>query len=191
MASPIQLADVLKKPNADVSLQQEIEQFYYREALLLDNTQYEDWFALLDEDIHYFMPIRKNLMKRSGRARANQVSEYSGKNDFAHFDEDITAMRGRLRKLLSDFSWSENPASRTRHMVSNVIIHEGSEANTYNVCSSFIVYRNRLERQVDIFAGERHDVLRRADNELGFKIAKRTILIDQSTIISNNISIFF
>ncbi|MEH6503529.1 MAG: aromatic-ring-hydroxylating dioxygenase subunit beta [Cycloclasticus sp.] len=191
MSSASQLTDVLKKSSADPALQQEIEQFFYREALLLDNIQYEEWFALLDEDIRYFMPIRRNVMRRSGKARPGDITEYSANDEFAHFDEDIDAMRGRLRKLLSDFSWSENPASRTRHMVSNVIIHEGSEANTYNVCSSFIVYRNRLERQVDIFAGERHDVLRRADNELGFKIAKRTILIDQSTIISNNISIFF
>tara|TARA_R110002095_G_scaffold55171_3_gene47574 strand:- start:787 stop:1362 length:576 start_codon:yes stop_codon:yes gene_type:complete len=191
MSSASQLTDVLKKSSADPALQQEIEQFFYREALLLDNLQYETWFALLDEDIRYFMPIRRNVMRRSGRARPGDITEYSGNDEFAHFDEDIDAMRGRLRKLLSDFSWSENPASRTRHMVSNVIIHEGSEANTYNVCSSFIVYRNRLERQVDIFAGERHDVLRRADNEPGFKIANRTILMDQSTILSNNISIFF
>ena len=191
MSSASQLTDVLKKSSADPALQQEIEQFFYREALLLDNIQYEDWFALLDEDIRYFMPIRRNVMRRSGEARPGDITEYSANDEFARFDEDIAAMRGRLRKLLSDFSWSENPASRTRHMVSNVIIHQGSDANTYNVCSSFIVYRNRLETQVDIFAGERHDVLRRADNELGFKIAKRTILLDQSTILSNNISIFF
>lgn len=72
-----------------------------------------------------------------------------------------------------------------------MIITEGEADNTLHVCSSFIVYRNRLETQVDLFAGERHDVLRRADNTLGFKIAKRTILMDQSTILSNNISIFF
>ena len=60
-----------------------------------------------------------------------------------------------------------------------------------NFCSYFIVYRNGVETQVDLFAGERHDVLRRSDNALGFKIAKRTVLMDQSTILSNNISIFF
>lgn len=44
---------------------------------------------------------------------------------------------------------------------------------------------------MDIFAGERRDVLRRANNGLGFKIARRTILIDQSTILANNLSVFF
>ena len=45
--------------------------------------------------------------------------------------------------------------------------------------------------QLLLAAGERRDVLRRADNGLGFKIAKRTILLDQSTLLSNNLSIFF
>ncbi|MBL4744515.1 MAG: aromatic-ring-hydroxylating dioxygenase subunit beta [Cycloclasticus sp.] len=190
MSSTFDLKKLLESPKIDVALQQNIEQFYYREALLLDNAAYDDWFALLDEDIHYFMPIRRNVMKR-GRVRDTDVSEYSGADEFAHFDDDINTMRGRLRKLQSDFSWSENPTSRTRHLVTNVIIHPTDIEGTYEVCSAFLVYRNRLETQVDIFAGERHDVLRRADNDLGFKIAKRTLLLDQSTVLSNNISIFF
>jgi 3-phenylpropionate/cinnamic acid dioxygenase small subunit len=99
-------------------------------------------------------------------------------------------MKGRLRKILSDVSWSENPGSRTRHIVSNVMIVP-DDTNQFRVSSAFIVYRNRLERQVDIFAGERRDVLRRKDNEAGFEIAKRIIVIDESTILSNNLSIFF
>lgn len=191
MPSNINITDIISNPAADLALQHEVEQFYYREALLLDNIRYKDWFALLDDDIHYYMPIRRNRMQRRGKVRASDLAEYTNQHEFAHFDEDKTTMQGRLTKLLSDFSWSENPASRTRHTVSNVIISNGEEQGTLNICSAFIVYRNRLETQVDIFAGERHDVLRRADNELGFKIAKRTILIDQSTILSNNISIFF
>ena len=191
MASLINIDNIISSPAADLALQHEVQQFYYREALLLDNIKYEDWFALLDDDIHYYMPIRRNRMQRYGKVRSNDLPEYTNKHEFAHFDDDKTTMNGRLRKLLSDYSWSENPASRTRHTVSNVIITEGEEDNTLNVCSSFIVYRNRLETQVDLFAGERHDVLRRSDNALGFKIAKRTVLLDQSTILSNNISIFF
>lgn len=168
-----------------LELQHEIEQFYYREAALLDSRSYKQWFGLLDEDIRYFMPLRTN------RTLREQDAEFSRDDEFAHFDDDIVMMRGRLRKLESDVSWSENPGSRTRHIVANVIIHNLESSSTYEVDSAFLVYRNRSERQVDIFAGERRDVLRRAENDLGFKISKRTILIDQSTIISNNISIFF
>ncbi|KCZ62575.1 hypothetical protein L53_10790 [Hyphomonas sp. L-53-1-40] len=170
---------------AALLLQHEVEQFYYKESLLLDRHEFNDWFDLLDKDIRYFMPLRTN------RTRRDQKLEYSKDGEYAHFDDDLVMMRGRQRKLMSDVGWSESPASRTRHIIANVIINDASDDQEIHVTSSFILYRNRLERQVDIFAGERMDVLRRSDNKLGFMIAKRTIHIDQSTILSNNLSIFF
>lgn len=172
-------------PIEQLLLQHEVEQFYYREAHLLDNRKFEEWFNLLDEEIHYFMPIRTNRIQRE------QKLEYGKIGDYAHFDDDMVMMRGRLRKLKSDVGWSENPASRTRHIVGNVVIEPLQDGSTYAVNTAFIVYRNRIERQVDVFAGERQDVIRRAKNDLGFMILKRTILLDQSTILSNNLSIFF
>ena len=71
------------------------------------------------------------------------------------------------------------------------MVAPGASPDELQTSNAFIVYRNRLERQLDIFAGERRDTLRRTTDEAGFKIASRTILIDQSTILSNNLSIFF
>ncbi len=174
-----------KISNVDVRVQHEIEQFYYRESWLLDNRKFKDWFALLDDDIRYFMPLRTNRLQRE------RALEFSGDNEFAHFDDDIKTMKGRVRKLLSDVGWSENPASRTRHIVSNVIVNTLDSDDVYEVSSAFLLYRNRLESQVDVFAGERRDVLRRRAGGIGFGIGKRIILIDQSTINSNNLSILF
>lgn len=174
-----------KPPPVSPTLQHEVEQFYSWEAKLLNDRRFEEWFNLLADDIHYFMPIRTTrIMREAGR-------EYSEAREYAHFDDDAHMMRGRLRKITSDVSWSENPASRTRHLVSNVMIIEGESHGEYHVSSIFIVYRNRLERQVDIFAGERKDTLRRTGSDVGFELAKRMILIDQSTILSNNLSFFF
>ncbi|AWK72537.1 benzene 1,2-dioxygenase [Rhodococcus oxybenzonivorans] len=169
----------------DVALQQEIEQFYYWEAKLLNDRRYPEWFALLADDIHYLMPIRTTRVMRE----ASQ--EYNGPRDYAHFDEDALQMRQRLRKITSDVSWSENPASRTRHVISNVMVVDGERSGEYETSNVFVVYRNRLERQVDIFAGERKDLLRRTGSDSGFEIVRRTILLDQSTILSNNLSFFF
>lgn len=168
-----------------LELQNEIEQFYYREAQLLDHHAFDAWFALMEEDIHYWMPVRTT------RTFRERVLEYIPANGNAHFDDTHETMRGRIRQRTSELTWAEDPASRTRHIISNVLVREMEIKNTFGVASSFILYRNRQERQVDIFAGERRDVLRRADNELGFKIASRTILIDQSTLLANNLSVFF
>ena len=176
---------VVKPKPVDVALQQEIEQFYYWEAKLLNDRRFPEWFALLADDIRYSMPIRTTRVLR------DSVNEYSGPNGYAHFDENAEMMRQRLRKITSDVSWSENPASRTRHLISNVMIVDGDHPDEYQTSNVFVVYRNRLERQVDIFAGERKDVLRRTGSDSGFEIARRTILLDQSTLLSNNLSFFF
>ncbi|WP_305474882.1 aromatic-ring-hydroxylating dioxygenase subunit beta [Bacillus sp. EB600] len=170
---------------ASLELQHEIEQFYYKEAQLLDHSEFEAWFELMDKDIHYWMPIRMN---RVGREMSQ---EYAPLGKGGHYDDTYETMRGRIRARVSGVNWAENPVSRTRHIISNVIIREMEEPNTYEVASSFIVYRNRSEHQADIFPGERRDVLRRSEGGLGFKIARRTILIDQSTLLSNNLSVFF
>ncbi|AER56400.1 biphenyl 2,3-dioxygenase small subunit (BphA2) [Pseudoxanthomonas spadix BD-a59] len=115
-----------------LELQNEIEQFYYREAQLLDHRAYEAWFALLDKDIRYFMPLRTNRMIREGEL------EYSGDQDFAHFDETYETMYGRIRKVTSDLGWAENPPSRTRHLISNVIVKETATPDTFEVNSAFI-----------------------------------------------------
>jgi len=52
-----------------------------------------------------------------------------------------------------------------------------------------MVYRTQLEHSQDVFVGERDDVLRKVGDE--WKIARRTILLDQAVLQSPNLSIFF
>ena len=54
---------------ARLLLTQEIAEFLYREADLLDERRYEDWLGLLAEDIRYWMPMRRNVKFGRGRAR--------------------------------------------------------------------------------------------------------------------------
>lgn len=166
-------------------LQHEIEQFYYAEASMLDDCDFDSWAGLLHRQIRYFMPIRSNRIQRE------KSLEYTRDDESAHFDEDYESLQGRLRKVKSDVGWSENPASRTRHIIGNVVISSGSTSDGLKVTSSFLVYRNRLERQVDIFAGYRDDELLRSSDDGKLKIRNRTIYIDQSTVLANNLSFFF
>ncbi len=41
-------------------LQHEIEQWYYREARMLDGREYQKWLALCDPAIRYIVPGRSN-----------------------------------------------------------------------------------------------------------------------------------
>ena len=95
----------------DHELQHAVEQFYYREAQLLDYQKYEDWLALMTEDVRYWMPIRTSHISR------DKALEYIPPGGNAHFDEDYESLRARIRGRLSGLNWTEDPPSRSRHIV--------------------------------------------------------------------------
>jgi benzene/toluene dioxygenase beta subunit len=165
-------------------LQQEIEQFLYHEARILDDRNYEEWYALLADDLHYFMPTRYNRLRRES------AKEFSGPDEAAFFDEDKASIAMRIRRLNTGMAWAEDPPSRTRHLVSNVTIRPLGSGE-YEVDSYYLLYRSRLEREVETFVGMRHDLLRRADNPAGFQVSRRTIVLDQATLMARNLSFFF
>lgn len=172
-------------PLVEPALQQTIEQFLYYEARLLDDRRLEEWYALLADDIHYFMPTRYNRLKREADR------EFSGPHEAALFDEDKVSLAQRIRRLRTGMAWAEDPPSRTRHLVSNVMIRPTSTPGEYEVECYYLLYRSRLEREVEVFVGMRHDLLRRTETPAGWQIARRTIILDQATLLARNLSFFF
>ncbi|MFA6244893.1 MAG: aromatic-ring-hydroxylating dioxygenase subunit beta [Candidatus Hydrogenedentales bacterium] len=180
-----QSAFQVKPELISVELQHEIEQFYYWEAKLMADRRWEEWFSLMSKDIKYWAPLRSTRVMREAKL------EYTDEKGFGHFADNWSSLDGRIRKITSDVGWSENPASRLRHIVGNVLIWKDRQADVYDVSTSLMTDRNRQERQTDFFAAERQDRIRRVDDACGFEIVERKILIDQSTLLSNNISFFF
>jgi 3-phenylpropionate/cinnamic acid dioxygenase small subunit len=175
---------------ADVQTHFEVEQFYYREAELLDDGRYADWLELLADDLDYWMPTRSNRLRRQ------QALSVAQRGEAAFYDESKESLAWRIRRFDSGMAWAEDPPSRTRHLVTNVVArhadpeeNDGFTLEDLVVRSNFLVYRNRLEREENIFAGGRTDVLRRTPQ--GLQVARRTILLDQNILQSKNISTFF
>jgi 3-phenylpropionate/cinnamic acid dioxygenase small subunit len=163
---------------------EEVEQFLYHEADLLDTRRFDDWLELIADDIHYHMPIRRNV-KFGEQGRENT----SSKNEISWFDEGKRTLAGRVRQINTGIHWCEEPFSRIRHIVTNVRV-VGTEGDELRVNSNFFVWQNRLQDEVNLFVGAREDVLRR-DPETGFKIAKRLILLDQNVLLAKVITTFF
>ncbi len=171
---------------AYLSLMREIEDFLYAEADLLDERQYTAWLDLFTEDVRYWMPIRKNV------AFEDLAKETTAEDDIAWIDDDKTTLTKRVKQLLTGVHWAEEPVSRVSHIVTNIrlvepvtVIGEGAIAT---VKCRFFVYRNRLETETDLLVGRREDVLRRVGGTL--KIARRKILIEQSTLLAKNLTVF-
>jgi 3-phenylpropionate/cinnamic acid dioxygenase small subunit len=177
------------KPIDYYQLKEEAENFLYDEAELLDERRFRDWLDMLDEDLSYFMPLRRNV--KYGQ-HAEQENTRQGK-DISWFDEDKWTLTKRVEQIETGEHWAEEPLSRVCHMVSNVQIKEvrRSEAGPLEVVvkSRFLVYQNRVEYETYTFVGKRIDVLRKVDGR--WKLAQREIILDQSVLLAKNLTVFF
>lgn len=157
----------------------EVTHFLYKEAELLDDCRFSDWFALFTEDVRYYMPVRTTQFLASG----------PGYQEMAFFDDNHVSLKTRVKRLETETAWAETPPSRTRHFVSNVMVRDGEGENTLRADSIFLITRTRSDHGYQFFTGKREDVLRRVDGSL--RIAARTILVDQTVITNTNLSILF
>lgn len=172
---------------ARLLLRQEIEDFLYREAELLDERRYEEWLDLFTDDARYWMPMRRNV------PQAEPDREFTREGvDVNWFDEGKETLARRVRQILTGVHWAEEPPSRICHMLSNVqILHAipaGPSPSEIAVKCRFLVYRNRVATETDILVGKREDLLRRVDGR--WKIARRKIVLDQSVLLAKNLTFF-
>jgi 3-phenylpropionate/cinnamic acid dioxygenase small subunit len=175
---------------ADRDIHFEVEQFYYEEAELLDDGRFADWLELLADDLDYWMPTRTNRLRRQ------QALSIAARGEAGYYDETKESLAWRIRRFDSGMAWAEDPPSRTRHLITNIVVrhidpsqHPDFSAEDLEVRSAFLVYRNRLEREENLFAGRRVDILRRTEE--GLRVARRVILLDQHVLQAKNISTFF
>ena len=170
-------------------LKDEIENFLYHEAELLDERRFREWLDLLADDLVYFMPIRRNVKFGEHAARENtQLGR-----DISWFDEDKWTLGKRVEQILTGVHYAEEPLSRVTHMVSNVRLLEVrpsvEEAQEITVGCRFLVYQNRVEYETFTFVGRRTDELRRVGTS--WQIARREIILEQNVLLAKNLSIFF
>jgi biphenyl 2,3-dioxygenase beta subunit len=167
----------------DSDLRYKIENFFYLEAELLDEHRLREWLELFTDDVHYWMPIRHNPLDRPREV----VDELSPPGESYYFNDNKETLRIRAERFYAKNAWAEMPPSRTRHLISNIRVKK-DDGREIEVQSNFIVYRTRMERDEDFFVGTRTDILRRVNGD--FKIARRTIILDQAVLGAKNISVF-
>ena len=168
-------------PAARQALWFELMQFYIREAWLLDERKFKEWLDLFTDDILYFMPRRKNVLRREADREVTPLG------DLAILEEDRSYLEMRVARLDTGMAWAEDPPSRTRHLIGNL---EATPLDNGEVAArtAFLVYRSHLETDHQLLSGSREDVLRKANGT--WKIARRTILLDANVLLDKNLSVF-
>jgi 3-phenylpropionate/cinnamic acid dioxygenase small subunit len=165
-------------------LQHSVEEFLFYEADLLDQWRYREWLELTTQDIRYWMPLRRNVkFGEWDRERSTELEE------LAWMDEGRAILERRVDQLMTGIHWAAEPLSRISHMVTNVRVSEQSEAGDITVRSRFLVYRNHLEDEETILVGKREDVLRPHGDS--YQLARRAVFLDQSVLLTKNLTFLF
>src|SRR5579871_6622499 len=94
---------------------QQVEDFLYHEAALLDEWRLDEWLALLTEDARYEVP-------------SNDRPEADPANTLFTIADDIRRIQARITRLKDRNAHAEYPPSRTRRMIGNVRIVDQSAA---------------------------------------------------------------
>lgn len=156
------------------------QRFLAEEAAMLDARDWARWLGLLTDDVRYVMPVRVTTVVDAG---------YDARADMAHFDEDRYALGKRVERLLTEHAWTEDPPSRTRHLVTNVRTFPSTADGEIEVESTLLLFRSRGDdRDAEYVCASRHDVLRQdGDRHL---LASRRITVDESVLRTQNLAVF-
>lgn len=169
----------------DTDLTRKVADFLNREAQLLDEGRLREWLDLLTDDVRYQVPIRVTK-ERHGEGGLTGVVE-----DMFHLDEVRESLEMRVARIETGFAWAEDPPSRLRHFITNVRVDEvpGTE-HEVEVRSNVLIYRTRGDKpDYDILSAERQDRLRQVDGS--WKLARRRVILDNTTVPTLNLSFFF
>jgi phthalate 3,4-dioxygenase subunit beta len=155
-------------------------QWLIDEAYLLDAQHYADWLELLADDIHYIMPVRVTTALGAG---------FDSAPGMAHFDENKYSLSRRVARFQTEHAWTEDPPSRLRHHITNVRTLATADPDHLVVDSGVLLYRSRGDvRDAALISAGREDLLRRSAD--GWRLARRTILVDDSVLRAQNLAIF-
>ena len=163
-------------------LHNRIVEFLYDEARLLDQLRLKEWAATLAQDLVYSAPLRET--------RPMDQQNASFVRTVQHFHDDWRSVMGRIARLTATKSaWAEDPPSRTRRMVTNVLVAKTPKADEFAVTSYLLITRSRFNfSEYDLISAERRDVLRQ--DGASFKLARREIILDQAVLGTPNLAIF-
>jgi phthalate 3,4-dioxygenase beta subunit len=158
-------------------------QFLVDEAYLLDAQQYKAWLDTLTDDVRYVMPVRVTTARGAG---------FDTSPGMAHFDEDKYSLGQRVARFATEHAWTEDPPSRLRHFITNVRTFEcddpGDGAHLI-VESAELLFRSRGDvNESALVSCGREDLLRWSEDQ--WKLARRTIFVDESVLRMQNLAVF-
>jgi 3-phenylpropionate/cinnamic acid dioxygenase small subunit len=146
-----------------------VSAFLFHEAELLDERRYEEWLALYTEDSIYWIP-------------QGDDTDHTQHVSIAY--DDRRRLHERVLRLASGFAFSQDPPSRTCHLVGNVRI-VGETDGDIDVRSNLMLAEMRRGAQ-SVYAGQvSHRLVPTGES---FMVRAKTVRLINSDIPLSNLT---
>jgi 3-phenylpropionate/cinnamic acid dioxygenase small subunit len=119
-----------------------VEAFLYQEARFADENLYDEWLALWDADVRYWIPVN--------------IDVYDPDEHVSIIYDNRERLQDRIARLKSGGAWAQEPQSRMRRVISNVEILPGAQPGECRVLSNFVLGELRRGRETAYFAQQEH-----------------------------------
>jgi p-cumate 2,3-dioxygenase beta subunit len=141
---------------------EDVQNFLFYEASLLDEWRLNEWEALLTDDASYYVP-------------SNDQPEGDHRSTLFTIADDRERIRQRVIRIMDPNCHAESPPSRTRRLISNIRIID-RKGDEITVAANFVCYRFRRHERIREYVGcYRYQLKCEADS---FRIKVRRVFID-------------
>jgi len=142
---------------------EQVEDFLFLEAELLDSWSLPQWRDLFTADGKYY--IVTPGVENGDTASPQEVLFLVA--------DDLERLNQRVERLMKKGAHAEYPHSKTRHLVTNVRIV--SQEPEIKVRSNFVTYRTKFDQTV-VFMG--HHIYRLEPEDRSFRIREKRCVLD-------------
>jgi benzoate/toluate 1,2-dioxygenase subunit beta len=144
-------------------------EFLFHEAALLDERRFDEWLELYAEEALYWVP---------------QGEDPDPARDVSIAYDDRRRLHERVVRLTSGFAYSQDPPSRTCHVIGNVR-QTGENDGALEISSALIVAEVRRNTQ-NVFAGQvEHQLVPEGES---FRIRRKVVRLVNSDVPLGNVT---
>lgn len=149
---------------------QQLIDFVYAEARMLDEQRFDDWLELFTDDGHYWMPLAPG--QQDARLHASLMHE------------DKLLLRVRVERLGGARTYSQQPRSRCHHLLQQPSVESADrDTGRYTLRTAFHYVETRLD-EMTLFAGWATHELVTLEGKLRMRL-KRVDLVNCDAAFGN------
>ena len=148
--------------------------FVYAEARMLDEARYDDWLQLFTEDAYYWMPLAHD--QQDPHLHTSLMYE------------DKLLLRVRIERLHGQRTVSQQPSSRSHHLLQAPTVESGDAASGEHVVRTAFLYTETRRDALTTYAGwSTHHLVETAE---GLRIRLKRVDLVNCDAAFGNIQLF-